>query len=55
MLSPYYPVMKFFTIKSVIFLSFWQGEVYVGAFVLLRQIPSVVDDVFYCVAKQNGK
>ncbi|XP_068761433.1 transmembrane protein 184B-like [Montipora capricornis] len=25
MLSPYYPVLKFFTIKFVIFLSFWQG------------------------------
>lgn len=25
LLSPYYPVLKFFTIKSVIFLSFWQG------------------------------
>ncbi|EDO42641.1 predicted protein [Nematostella vectensis] len=27
LLSPYYPVLKFFTIKSVIFLSFWQGVV----------------------------
>ena len=26
LLSPYYPVLKFFTIKSVIFLSFWQGR-----------------------------
>lgn len=26
LLSPYYPVLKFFTIKSVIFLSFWQGK-----------------------------
>jgi hypothetical protein len=25
MLSPFDPVLKFFTIKSVIFLSFWQG------------------------------
>ncbi|CAG0893079.1 unnamed protein product [Darwinula stevensoni] len=25
MLSPYEPVLKFFTVKSVIFLSFWQG------------------------------
>lgn len=25
MLSPYYPVLKFFTIKFVIFMSFWQG------------------------------
>ncbi|CAG0889750.1 unnamed protein product [Cyprideis torosa] len=25
MLAPYEPVLKFFTIKSVIFLSFWQG------------------------------
>ncbi|XP_031559040.1 transmembrane protein 184B-like [Actinia tenebrosa] len=27
LLSPYYPVLKFFTVKSVIFLSFWQGVV----------------------------
>lgn len=27
LLSPYEPVLKFFTIKSVIFLSFWQGVV----------------------------
>lgn len=27
LLSPYDPVLKFFTIKSVIFLSFWQGVV----------------------------
>lgn len=26
LLSPYDPVWKFFTIKSVIFLSFWQGK-----------------------------
>jgi hypothetical protein len=26
LLSPYYPVLKFFTVKSVIFLSFWQGK-----------------------------
>lgn len=26
LLSPYSPVLKFFMIKSVIFLSFWQGE-----------------------------
>ena len=26
MLKPYDPVLKFFTVKSVIFLSFWQGE-----------------------------
>ena len=25
MLKPYNPVLKFFTIKSVIFLTFWQG------------------------------
>ncbi|KXJ26801.1 transmembrane protein 184B [Exaiptasia diaphana] len=27
LLCPYYPVLKFFTVKSVIFLSFWQGVV----------------------------
>lgn len=26
LLSPYSPVLKFFMVKSVIFLSFWQGE-----------------------------
>lgn len=26
MLKPYSPVLKFFTIKSVIFLTFWQGK-----------------------------
>ncbi len=26
LLRPFDPVLKFFTIKSVIFLSFWQGE-----------------------------
>jgi hypothetical protein len=26
LLQPFDPVLKFFTIKSVIFLSFWQGE-----------------------------
>ncbi len=26
MLRPYDPVLKFFTVKSVIFLSFWQGK-----------------------------
>ena len=26
LLRPYYPLLKFFTIKSVIFLSFWQGR-----------------------------
>lgn len=25
LLGPYYPLLKFFTIKSVVFLSFWQG------------------------------
>jgi hypothetical protein len=25
LLSPYDPIWKFFTVKSVIFLSFWQG------------------------------
>ena len=25
LLRPYEPVLKFFTIKSVIFLSYWQG------------------------------
>lgn len=28
LLRPYEPVLKFLTIKSVIFLSFWQGEVH---------------------------
>jgi len=32
LLSPYYPVLKFFTIKSVIFLSFWQGRNNLSAF-----------------------
>ena len=27
LLRPFDPVLKFFTIKSVIFLSFWQGEI----------------------------
>ncbi|XP_072277344.1 transmembrane protein 184B [Pyxicephalus adspersus] len=27
LLSPYSPVLKFFMVKSVIFLSFWQGEI----------------------------
>lgn len=26
LLSPYSPVLKFFMVKSVIFLSFWQGK-----------------------------
>lgn len=26
LLSPYSPVLKFLMVKSVIFLSFWQGE-----------------------------
>lgn len=26
LLSPYSPVLKFFMVKSVIFLSFWQGR-----------------------------
>lgn len=26
LLSPYSPVLKFFMVKSVIFLSFWQGN-----------------------------
>lgn len=26
MLSSYNPVLKFFSIKSIVFLSFWQGE-----------------------------
>lgn len=26
LLSPYSPMLKFFMVKSVIFLSFWQGE-----------------------------
>ena len=26
LLGPYYPVLKFFTVKFVVFLSFWQGE-----------------------------
>lgn len=25
LLGPYYPLLKFFTVKSVVFLSFWQG------------------------------
>ena len=25
MLSKYHPVLKFFTVKSIVFLSFWQG------------------------------
>lgn len=27
LLNPYSPVLKFFMVKSVIFLSFWQGEI----------------------------
>lgn len=30
LLSPYSPVLKFFMVKSVIFLSFWQGELLPG-------------------------
>jgi len=26
MLYKYHPVMKFFTVKSIVFLSFWQGK-----------------------------
>jgi hypothetical protein len=26
LLAPYYPLLKFFTVKSVVFLSFWQGK-----------------------------
>ena len=25
LLAPHYPLLKFFTVKSVVFLSFWQG------------------------------
>lgn len=28
LLSPYRPMLKFFMVKSVIFLSFWQGKIY---------------------------
>jgi len=28
LLTPFDPILKFFTIKSVIFLSFWQGKEY---------------------------
>lgn len=27
LLSPYYPVLKFLTVKFIVFLSFWQGEI----------------------------
>jgi hypothetical protein len=29
LLTPFEPVLKFFTVKSVIFLSFWQGTLMV--------------------------
>ncbi|KJH43855.1 hypothetical protein DICVIV_10117 [Dictyocaulus viviparus] len=36
LLSPYSPVLKFLTVKSVIFLSFWQGNVYVSFCIIRR-------------------
>lgn len=40
LLTPFEPVLKFCTIKSVIFLSFWQGKIkysYVILFVICRK------------------
>lgn len=39
LLQPFEPVLKFFTIKAVIFLSFWQGRCAVGAPVEPRACP----------------
>lgn len=46
-LSPYYPLLKFITVKSVIFLSFWQGAVLsllelIGYISNIKDIPAGV-------------
>ncbi|XP_064610492.1 transmembrane protein 184B-like [Liolophura sinensis] len=41
LLSPYEPVLKFFTIKSTIFLSFWQGVV-----LAILEKTSVISPIF---------
>lgn len=39
-LSPYYPLLKFITVKSVIFLSFWQG-----AIISLLEVLGYISDI----------
>ena len=39
-LSPYYPLLKFVTVKSVIFLSFWQGAV-----IALLEVTGYINDI----------
>lgn len=39
-LSPYYPLLKFITVKSVIFLSFWQGAV-----ISLLEVLGYISDI----------
>ena len=42
-LQPYDPVLKFLTVKSVIFLSYWQGLYVVNAVILLKQAGSQIE------------
>ncbi len=41
MLSPYSPVLKFATVKSVIFLSFWQGVL-----LAILSLTTVIEPVY---------
>lgn len=43
LLTPYEPVLKFFTVKSVIFLSFWQG-VALSIFEKAKLISPIIDE-----------
>lgn len=45
LLRPYEPVLKFLTIKSVIFLSFWQGELHPVALFLCPYIKVCVSEL----------
>ncbi|NWI63874.1 T184B protein, partial [Todus mexicanus] len=64
LLSPYSPVLKFFMVKSVIFLSFWQGELLslsldrhkersAGAHTLELKDHCICFTVFHCFSLGN--
>lgn len=50
LLSPYSPILKFLTVKSVIFLSFWQGSwfhfiIFLGFLLAVLGATSAIDPI----------
>ena len=55
MLKPYSPILKFFTIKSVIFLTFWQGLYQDLNFFFKSIISHIYSLIYRCLVGSFGK